>query len=119
MKLMPGDICRFRRSNGRYGFSRVLSIDDDPRLGVIYSLEKFNVHTTEPVSAEDADDVEELKTLPRNGHFPIVEARVLEVAPKRIGHMPVAAGDLEGYAIWREAFDAGEGGVFTIPLEEI
>jgi len=119
MKLTPGDLCSFRRSNGHWSFFRVLAVDEVPQLGVIYSLEKFDVHTTEPVSSKDVDDVKELKTLPRKGHFPIVEARVLEASPDRIGHMPVAADDLQGYAIWRKAFDAGEGGVFTIPLEDI
>ena len=119
MTLQPGDLCSFRRSNGVWGYFRVLATDHSAKIGTIYSLEKFNVHTKDPVSATDVGDVEELKTLPRNGHFPIVEARVREVLPERIGHMPVNDDHLDGYRIWREAFDSGKGGVFTLPLEEI
>jgi hypothetical protein len=102
-----------------WAYFRVLAADHFDKIGMVYSLEKFNVHSKEPVSAKDVDAVEELKTLPRKGHFPIVEARVGEVSPEFIGHMPVNVNDLDGYRIWREAFDSGKGGVFTLPLEEI
>ncbi|SFL00336.1 hypothetical protein [Lysobacter sp. cf310] len=117
--LSVGDICTYLRSDGLWGFFWVQRIDPLPDGSAAMSLRKFDVNADDEVLAEHVDDVAELKGLPLLGHFPIVDSRVFEAAPRVIGSMPVADEDLEGYRIWREAFDAGEAGVFTLALEEI
>lgn len=119
-KFTEGDICTFRRSNGAWSFFWILKIDQtETAQSKIFSLRKFNVHTDAEIRREDVADVAELKSLPLNGHFPIVEERVWECVPRVIGNMPVTDDALEGYAIWRAAFDRSEAGVFTLGLEEI
>lgn len=117
--LSVGDICTYQRSDGAWGFFWVQRIDAMPGGGAALSLRKFDVLADDEVLAEHADDVAELKGLPLLGHFPIVDSRVVEAAPRVIGSMPVADEDLEGYRIWRAAYDQGEAGVFTLALEEI
>ena len=117
--LSVGDICTYPRSDGDWGFFWVQRIDPMPDGEQALSLRKFNVHTGDEVLAEHTDDVAELMGLPLLNHFPIVASRVLEASPRVIGSMPVAEADLEGYRIWREAYDKGEAGVFTLTLEEI
>lgn len=51
-------------------------------------------------------------------HLPFAEAAVeqsVTTLERESGPVPDFA---EGYRIWREAFDAGEGGIFTIPVAE-
>ncbi|MGO4262198.1 hypothetical protein [Lysobacter sp. TAB13] len=117
--LSEGDICTYLRSDGSWGFFWVQRIDALPDGRDAMSLRKFDTHTSEEVLLEHAADVAELKTVRLLGHFPIVGTRVAEAAPRVIGRMPVREEDLEGYRIWREAFDKGEAGVFTLALEEI
>jgi hypothetical protein len=115
-----GDICTHQNMNGKWAFFWILRIDEAPRIPErIFSLRKFDATTEDEVRAEDVKDVEELKTLQLLGHFPIVESRVLEVEPRVIGAMPVTDDVLEGYQLWREAFDDNKGGVFTVPLSEL
>ncbi|MCL2310606.1 MAG: hypothetical protein FWC42_10155 [Proteobacteria bacterium] len=117
--LAEGDICTFQQSNGAWGFFWVLKMDKAPDGEKIFSLKKFDAYTDEEVLKEYIDDVEELKGLPLQGHFPICEKQVLECKPRIIGNMSVSEDDLEGYSIWKTAFDKGEAGVFTLPVEEI
>ena len=117
--LSEGDICTYPRSDGTWGFFWVQRVDALPDGREALSLRKFDVHTADQVRREHEADVAELKTLRLLGHFPIVGTRVAEAQPQVIGRMPVREEDLEGYRIWREAFDQGEAGVFTLPLEEI
>lgn len=117
--LSEGDICTYPRNDGTWGFFWVQRIDALPDGRDAMSLRKFDTHTYEEVLLEHAADVAELKTVRLLGHFPIVGTRVAEAEPRVIGTMPVREEDLEGYRIWREAFDKGEAGVFTLTLEEI
>lgn len=117
--LAEGDICTFQRSNGAWSFFWILKIDQRKDGSPVFSLRKFDAHTDEEVRKEHTDDVEELKGLPMLGHFPIAEKQVLECKPQVIGNMLVDESALDGYKIWRAAFDQGEAGVFTLPVEEI
>ncbi|ALN58595.1 hypothetical protein [Lysobacter enzymogenes] len=117
--LSEGDICTYPRSDGTWGFFWVQRVDALPDGREALSLRKFDTHTVDEVRREDEADVAELKTIRLLGHFPIVGTRVAEARPQVIGRMPVREEDLEGYRIWREAFDQGEAGVFTLELEQI
>jgi hypothetical protein len=118
--MKTGDICTYQRSDRAWGFFWIVGIDEATnREERIFSLRKFDTHTEEEVLAGHTEDVAELATLPLLGHFPIVESRVLEVQPRVLATKPVTEDDLDGYRIWREAFDQGQAGVFTLRIEEI
>jgi len=52
-------------------------------------------------------------------HVP-VSAATLDQSVVRLQGLTDNPPDIsEGYAVWREAYDAGEGGIFTIPVAEI
>lgn len=53
------------------------------------------------------------------GHLPISEAAAQECLTELIEEHAALPGDQSGYQQWRTAFDAGEAGVFTLPLAEI
>jgi hypothetical protein len=115
-----GDICTYQRGDQSWGFFWIIGIDEAPNWKErIFSLRKFDASTQEEVLAEHTEDIAELVTLKLLGHFPIVESRVLEVEPRVLSAMLVSEEALEGYRIWREAFDQGQAGAFTLALEEI
>jgi hypothetical protein len=116
--LKTGDICTFQQESGVWEFFWVLAIDKE-KTGDIFSLSKFSVQSETEISIDDIADIEELKIFNRLGHFPIASEQVDKANPKVIGFMQVTESDLDGYRIWREAFDKGEAGVFTVPLESI
>jgi hypothetical protein len=53
------------------------------------------------------------------GHLPISETAARECLTGLIEEHATLPTDLSGYQQWRTAFDAGEAGVFTLPLADI
>lgn len=53
------------------------------------------------------------------GHLPITEVAAQACLTGLIEEHATLPTDLSGYQQWRTAFDAGEAGVFTLPLAEI
>jgi hypothetical protein len=51
-------------------------------------------------------------------HLPFDEAAIRESVTSRVDEGIDTSGLLEGYAAWREAFDAGQAGAFSIPVAE-
>ena len=52
-------------------------------------------------------------------HAPVSE-KTLDISVTKLQGSTSNPPDIsEGYATWREAYDAGEGGIFTIPVSEI
>ena len=52
-------------------------------------------------------------------HLPVEMSALLASCPGRLARRPRSDGFEGGYAVWREAYDAGEGGYFTIPVDQI
>ena len=86
-------------------------VEQDAKLGAIYHISILHVNIHKPGSA-----VRKETDLP---HVPVsqktLDASV--IALLKTGE-PVAA-YRQGYAIWKESFDAGKAGVFTIPVTQI
>ncbi|WP_064014849.1 hypothetical protein [Deinococcus puniceus] len=53
------------------------------------------------------------------GHLPLTEAAAQACLTELIDAHAAIPTDQSGYQQWRSAFDAGEAGVFTLPLAEI
>jgi len=52
-------------------------------------------------------------------HLPIAEAHLAASVLELIAEDGAVSDFEEGYAMWREAYSAGQGGVFTLPLADI
>ncbi|WP_020187512.1 hypothetical protein [Methylopila sp. 73B] len=52
-------------------------------------------------------------------HAPIAIDALLASLLRREGDVPIPEGFEGGYRIWRNAFDTGQGGFFTLGVEEI
>lgn len=51
-------------------------------------------------------------------HLPFAEHVLQQSLQQKVGHTSVSSGFAEGYRLWREAYDNGEGGVFTISVAQ-
>ncbi len=58
-------------------------------------------------------------TIPVVQHSPFSEAQFRASCPHlEAASVPVPSGFEEGYAMWRQAFDSGNGGYFTISVDQ-
>ena len=71
------------------------------------------------ISVTDApipNDGKQLQTVP---HLPMAANVLKESVVELEGTGPIHAGFDHGYRLWRQAYDSGKGGYFTISVEEI
>ncbi|MFJ1299234.1 hypothetical protein ACILG0_04655 [Pseudomonadota bacterium AL_CKDN230030165-1A_HGKHYDSX7] len=52
-------------------------------------------------------------------HFPVSEETLQKSLTTLVGQREILADYREGYEVWKEAFDAGKAGIFTISVAEI
>ena len=94
--------------------SRLFIVRTEPneKLGTIYHIHVDGVRLKNPHAASGSQE-----ELP---HSP-VSAKTLDesVTTLLIEKAPDLPDISEGYAAWREAFDQGNGGVFSIPVKDI
>lgn len=86
-------------------------VDSHEKLGRIFHISVFGVEVKNPhvdggVSTE----------LP---HFPVSEETLKKSLIKLINKRTPNSEYVEGYNTWKEAFDAGQAGIFTISVSEI
>lgn len=86
-------------------------VEDDPGLGQIFHIGVLNVQIANPL-APDGVTTE----LP---HFPVSGQTLQESLTRLIGIREPDPAYEEGYRIWREAFDEGKAGIFTVPVAQI
>lgn len=112
-KYQVGQVWNYHARSGEAG-SRLYIVRIEPhgKVGMIHHIHVDGLDIRNPLSPSGNQDC-----LP---HAP-VSARTLDesVTTMAIGHAWDMPDISEGYAVWREAFDQGEGGVFTIPVAEI
>ena len=81
----------------------ILRVESHPRLGTI-----IHIRVTGLRLKNSGGEI---------GHMPFAEAAIAESHPLRWTEGP--APELpEGYGSWREAFDTGQAGIFTVPIAE-
>jgi hypothetical protein len=105
-----GQVWSYKTRPGESGSTLLINkIDNDPKLGAIFHISVLGVS----VKNHGAPSTRELPHLP-------VSKQTLEVSCiKLLGQSKPNPAYLDGYAQWKQAFDQGHAGVFTIPVSEI
>ncbi|TVV44189.1 hypothetical protein FOT50_10960 [Thalassolituus sp. C2-1] len=86
-------------------------VETDEKLGIIYHISVSDVKVKNPHI--DGGISNELP------HFPVSEETLKKSLVKLIGKSSPNPDYVEGYNTWKEAFDAGKAGIFTVPISEI
>ena len=113
-----GDIVTWQGADGSWRLGWFLQRDTDGRQDIV-SLAQFMVSADERPQTLSDEDLANLRTLPRLGHFPILAERVMEADVQLVGRMQPQEEDMQGYRLWRAAFERNEAGVFSLPLDEV
>lgn len=111
--MRPGDLCSVEADEGRYRVVKILKVED----GVAHIRLYAGTFAARPTSIDPASlDVGTMHDADFGvGHLP-VDVRVFESwDPAIVGHAEVLPGELDGYEIWRDAVEKGEGGVWGAP----
>ena len=86
-------------------------VEQNDKLGKIYHISLDGVKVKNPhIAGGFSND------LP---HFPVSQETLKKSLLKKVSTSPPNPEYLEGYSTWKEAFDAGEAGIFTISVAEI
>ncbi len=111
-RYAEGQLWTFRPRPGEDGATLLINrVESHPKLGAIFHISVFGVRLDNPVIPGAV-----ITDLP---HFP-VSRETLDKSCLELQGMRAANPEyLPGYDTWREAFDAGEAGVFDIPVAEI
>lgn len=107
-----GQVWTFRARAGEEGATLLINkVEQDPRLGEIYHISVFGVRLDNPRAPGGVTT-----DLP---HFPVSRETLDKSCLELRGVSEPNSEYLPGYAQWREAFDAGQAGVFDIPVDKI
>ena len=107
-----GQVWKYKTRPGEAASTLQISkMETDPKLGQIFHISVFQVRVKNPQAPTGATT-----ELP---HFPVSKQTLDASVTKFVGKSPIKADYQEGYAQWRQAFDAGKAGIFTIPVSEI
>jgi hypothetical protein len=93
--------------------SRLLidKVEDDPKLGHIYHITVTGLH----IGRADGST----RLLPELPHLPVSEKTLTLSCTTLVGESEPNPDYLKGYQLWREAFEAGHAGIYTISVSEI
>jgi hypothetical protein len=84
-------------------------VEDDPKLGHIYHISISKIH----LKGGSATFTDELPHLP-------VSLQTLHLScTKLVGQSDANPMYLQGYHMWKQAYDAGHAGIYTISIAEI
>jgi len=86
-------------------------IEEDPLLGRIFHISVLNVQISNPLAPEGVST-----ELP---HFPVAEETLQRSLTQLLGVRETHPDYLDGYEVWREAFDEGKAGIFSVDVAEI
>lgn len=107
-----GQVWSYKTRPGESSSSVLINkIEANPKLGKIFHISVLNVKVRNPHIASGITT-----ELP---HFPVSQETLDKSCLKLLKKSPANKDYLEGYKIWKEAFDKGEAGIFTISIAEI
>ncbi|MCS6989753.1 MAG: hypothetical protein NZM06_09595 [Chloroherpetonaceae bacterium] len=116
MTLKAGDVISFVCKDGSFGMAKLLRIDTFDDLPVPEPLYHFSIYSLRNVFPPNAAHLSDAKTfIP---HLPILESGAKRSGATFVAFEEVSPKELEAYAIWKEAFFAGEAGVFDLTIDE-
>jgi hypothetical protein len=111
-KYAEGQVWSYKTRDGEQGSTlQINRIEHDPKLGDIFHISVDGVRLDNPHAPGGITA--------RLPHFPVSQQTLDKSCIESTGTAPVNPDYLEGYRAWREAFDAGQAGVFDIPVAEI
>jgi hypothetical protein len=91
-------------------FVVIRKIETLPKIGEVIHVSLFGLKIKNPAAPKGFTD--------QAGHLPIAGASVRTSLKERIQKKIPDVGWMEGYRIWREAYETGKGGVFSKPVSE-
>ncbi len=108
-KYKVGQVWSYKtRPNEKKSTFIVLKVEKDPKLGNIIHIALRDLKLKRP----NGDFIETA------GHLPFAEEAINKSAVKLLKEKADLPDYEEGYGMWREAFDAGKAGIYTITIAE-
>lgn len=89
----------------------IVKIDDEPLFGPIYHLYLDGLRIRNPLQRGGIQD--------HMPHIPVDRTTLDSSVTALVMSVPNPPEISDGYAVWRDGFDAGEAGVFNIPVSAI
>ena len=108
-KYKVGQVWSYKtRPNEKKSSFIVVKVENHPKLGNIIHIALRDLKLKKP----NGDFIESA------GHLPFAEESINKSAVKLVKEKEDLPDYEEGYSMWREAFDAGRAGVYTITISE-
>lgn len=112
----PGDIISFVCKDGSFGMAKVLRVDTHEDLPVPQPVYHFAIYSLRNLFPPNAAYLPDAKVfIP---HLPIMESGVKQSDATFIAFEEVSEQELEAYSVWKQAFFAGEAGIFELTIDE-
>ncbi len=112
----PGDIISFVCKDGSFGMAKVLRVDTHEDLPVPQPVYHFAIYSLRNLFPPNAAYLPDAKVfIP---HLPIMESGVKQSGATFIAFEEVSEQEFEAYSIWKQAFFAGEAGIFDLTIDE-
>jgi hypothetical protein len=112
----PGDILSFVCKDGSFGMAKVLRVDTLDDLPVPQPVYHFAIYSLRNLFPPNAAYLPDAKVfIP---HLPIMESGVKQSGATFIAYQDVSKHELDAYSIWKQAFFAGEAGIFELTIDE-
>ncbi len=112
----PGDIISFVCKDGSFGMAKVLRIDTHEDLPVPQPVYHFAIYSLRNLFPPNVAYLPDAKIfIP---HLPIMESGVKQSGATFIAFEDVSEQELEAYSIWKQAFFAGDAGIFELTIDE-
>jgi hypothetical protein len=109
--LQPGQCWTYSARSIEHGSYLVIrKIETLPKLGDVAHISVYGLKIKNRASPTGFAD--------QAGHIPISVAALRGSLTKLVEHPLPETNWMEGYALWREAYEAGKGGVFTKSVSE-
>ncbi len=110
-KYRVGQTWRFNARPGEEAATlTVVKVESAPRVGVIVHVSLTGLHIKSPRAPGGFTD--------KVQHAPFSEAAIDRSVTTKVAESSTLPAFEDGYRMWREAFEAGKGGLFTVPVAE-
>ena len=108
--LEVGDIWLYQTRSGESTSTlTILKIEQYPDLGQVVHIRIDGIHMRNPLKGNQFSDI---------AHLPFRASAVQQSVTQRVGHAEQIADFSQGYAVWKEAYDAGKAGVFKTSVAQ-
>lgn len=110
-KFKAGQVWKYKtRPNEEGSVLTIAKVENEPKHGNIIHITVTNLKIKNPHAPSGYTDL--------IGHMPLAERAVAERVTELTNEKPDLSRYKEGYQDWREAFDNGRAGIWTLPVSE-